>query len=225
MKRNKQKGNVNGTVLRSLGLVVGMFAFAFALVPLYDVLCDLTGLGGRTGGQYVFDEATAEPDKSRLIQVNFVTNTNDGMTWEFRPVTRAVRVYPGEVKEVEFYVKNTSSHTMVGQAIPSLAPMRAADFFHKTECFCFEQQQLAPGEEMLMPMRFIVGKELPRTVQSMALSYTLFDVTEAVGVKPVTPAISKGSQESEALDTADASDQPVNVSITNLDMPTGEFGV
>ena len=159
------------------GLVVGMFAFAFALVPLYDLLCDITGLGGKTGGKYEYDAAALEPDKSRLIRVNFIANNNAGMPWEFQPEKGGVRVNPGELKAVNFVVRNPTDRVMVGQAIPSVVPVKAAEHFHKTECFCFEQQVLQPGEEMVMPMRFIVGRELPKNVQSISLSYELFDVT------------------------------------------------
>jgi len=162
-------------------LVVGMFGFGFALVPLYDVLCELTGLGGRTGGAYVYDAASVVPDRSRLVKVNFITNTNAGMTWEFKAETVSVRVHPGELQDVSFYVHNPTNRTIVGQAVPSLVPQSAAAHFHKTECFCFERQTLGPGESMNMPMRFIVGPELPNNVQSISLSYALFDVTELAG--------------------------------------------
>ena len=128
-------------------LVVGMFGFGFALVPMYDVLCKVTGLGGRTGGLYVYDPAKVKPDESRLVKVTFLTNTNDGMTWEFRAEQSAVHVHPGELNEAKFFVRNTSDHTMVAQAVPSLAPGSAAEYFHKTECFCFTRQVLAPGQE------------------------------------------------------------------------------
>lgn len=168
----------NRTVLKHLLIVVGMFGFAFALVPLYGLLCDLTGLGGKTGGPYEYDPALVEADKTRLVKVNFITNTNDGMVWEFWAETGGVRVHPGELKEVLFYVKNPTNRRMVAQAVPSVVPFNAVEHFHKTECFCFERQELGPGEVLEMPMRFIVGPELPRNVQSISLSYSLFDITE-----------------------------------------------
>ena len=166
------------TALKLCLIVVGMFGFGFALVPLYDVLCDLTGLGGRTGGEYTYDPASMQRDTSRLVKVNFITNTNGGMPWEFWSESGGVRVHPGELKEVKFYVTNTTDRRMVGQAVPSVVPPKAAEYFHKTECFCFNSQVLEPGETMEMPMRFIVGPELPRNVQSISLSYALFDITE-----------------------------------------------
>jgi cytochrome c oxidase assembly protein subunit 11 len=173
-----QAANIQRTVKRLVLLVLGMSCFAFALVPLYDLFCEITGLNGKTGGQYVYEEADVAPDKSRLVRVNFITNTNDGMPWRFWPEKGGVRVHPGELKDVNFYVKNTTDRVMVGQAVPSVVPVSAAEFFHKTECFCFERQVLQPGEELAMPMRFIVGKELPKNVQSINLSYALFDVTD-----------------------------------------------
>ena len=175
-----QRKAIGRTVRNSVLLVVGMSCFAFALVPLYDLFCEITGLGGRTGDQYVYEPASVVPDKSRLVRVNFITNTNGGMPWDFYPGKGGVRVHPGELKEVSFYVKNTTDRVMVGQAIPSLVPVKAAQYFHKTECFCFNQQILQPGEVMEMPMRFIVDRDLPRNVQSINLSYALFDVTDKV---------------------------------------------
>lgn len=175
----------HGRTVGKLALIaVGMFGFAFALVPLYDLFCEVTGLGGRTGDQYVYDPAVLQKDTSRLVQVNFITNTNGGMPWAFWSEKGGVRVHPGEVKEVMFYVTNTTDRRMIGQAIPSVVPIRAAEFFHKTECFCFNHQVLEPGETMEMPMRFIVGPELPANVPTISLSYALFDVTEFAAAQP-----------------------------------------
>jgi len=162
--------------LALMGIV--MFGFAFALVPLYNLLCEVTGFGGKTGGPYVYDPASEALDTTRLVRVNFITNNNDGMPWEFRAQISGVRVHPGELKEVMFYVRNPTNRTIVGQAVPSVVPFNAAEHFHKTECFCFERQVLEPGQELELPMRFVVGTELPKNLESISLSYDLFDVTK-----------------------------------------------
>ena len=173
------KGAMQKTVLRHVAMVIGMFGFGFAMVPLYDLLCEVTGLGGRTSAlAYSYDAATVKPDTSRLIQVNLLTNNNAGMPWTFEAKTTSLRVHPGELREVMFRVHNPTNRTIVGQAIPSLIPIRAVDQFHKTECFCFRQQTLKPGESLDMPMRFVVDPSLPKDVKSISLSYTLFDATE-----------------------------------------------
>jgi cytochrome c oxidase assembly protein subunit 11 len=132
----------------------------------------------RTGDQYTYDPASMSRDTSRLVKVNFITNTNGGMPWDFWSESGGVRLHPGDLKEVMFYVTNPTDRRMVGQAVPSVVPPQAAEFFHKTECFCFNSQVLEPGETMEMPMRFIVDPALPRNVQSISLSYALFDITE-----------------------------------------------
>jgi|TARA_E500000178_G_scaffold301603_1_gene310584 cytochrome c oxidase assembly protein subunit 11 len=185
---NTRSKGISATVKRLCLMVVGMGLFVVALVPLYDLLCEITGLNGKTGGQYTFDEAQADPDTSRLIKVNFITNTNAGMVWDFWSQKSSVRVHPGQIKTVNFYVKNPTNRPMVGQAIPSVMPSSAASFFHKTECFCFNQQLLQPGEVLEMPMRFIVGHEVPQNVQSINLSYALFDVTERVDLSEAVAA-------------------------------------
>lgn len=177
-EEHTNRPNHGRTALKLCALVVGMFGFGFALVPLYDVLCDITGLGGRTGGQYTYDPADMQRDSSRLVKVNFITNTNGGMPWKFWSESGGVRIHPGEVKQVNFYVTNPTDRRMVGQAVPSVVPPKAAEFFHKTECFCFDSQALEPGETMEMPMRFIVDPNLPDDVQSISLSYALFDISD-----------------------------------------------
>jgi cytochrome c oxidase assembly protein subunit 11 len=170
------------TVIKSLFAVCAMFAFGFAMVPLYDVFCDITGLNGKTSGPY--DEQlvkTHQVDENRKVRVQFVTQNNEGMPWEFRPVEYQVKVNPGRMIAVDFYARNPTGKPMVAQAVPSLSPSEGTDYFHKTECFCFNRQVLAPGEEVLMPLRFVVDEELPEHLQTLTLSYTLFDQTEAAG--------------------------------------------
>src|SRR5690554_5675775 len=157
--------------------VVGMFAFGFALVPLYDVFCDLTGLNGKTGGPYAYEAETVQVDESREITVQFVANNNANMSWDFKPVQRQVTVHPGEMMEVHFIARNPTDRAMIGQAVPSVSPFRGADYLHKTECFCFTQQRLEAGEEIEMPLFFFVDQALPKDVSKLTLSYTLFDVT------------------------------------------------
>jgi len=166
------------TVVR-LGLgTVGMFAFAFALIPLYDVICEVTGLNGKTSGEYAYTAADLEADESREIHVRFVTNVNAGMVWDFGSEASGMRVMPGKMYEATFYAHNPTDRVMVAQTIPSMAPGRSAAFFHKTQCFCFDQQTLQPGESVEMPMRFIVDRDLPESMATISLSYTMYDITD-----------------------------------------------
>lgn len=171
------KQTTDRMIRRLVLVVVGMFGFGFALVPLYDVFCDITGLNGKTDGRYIQSE-TGWVDKTRLVTVQFMTNNNDGMPWEFKPLQRSIKVHPGELNAVAFYAKNPTDEVMIAQAVPSVSPFYAAEYLHKTECFCFEQQKLKEGEEIEMPLRFIVDTELPGEVSTLTLSYTLFDITE-----------------------------------------------
>tara|TARA_Y100001933_G_C18711739_1_gene443572 strand:- start:280 stop:603 length:324 start_codon:yes stop_codon:yes gene_type:complete len=101
------------------------------------------------------------------------------MSWSFRPQTRSVEVVPGELNEAQFFVRNDTDSTMVGKAIPSVTPFTAADYLHKTECFCFESQELKKGEELNMPLRFIVDRDIPEGLNRLTLSYTLYDITNS----------------------------------------------
>jgi cytochrome c oxidase assembly protein subunit 11 len=177
---NTQKKN-NRMVVKLLAIVVGMFGFGFALVPLYDVLCDALGINGKPSDTAAVYEAV-EIDESRLITVDFITRTNTGMPWEFRSETRQVKVHPGQLNKVNFYVKNSANTEIVGQAVPSIAPGTAALYMNKTECFCFEQQTLKAGEEVLMPMQFYVDPQIPEDITYFTLQYTLYNVTASADV-------------------------------------------
>jgi cytochrome c oxidase assembly protein subunit 11 len=153
-----------------------MFGFAFALVPLYDAFCELTGLNGRTSARAVDAIAPGPHAAGREVTVQFLAQVAKGMPWEFRPTETALRVRLGEMNSTLFYARNRASETVTGQAVPSVAPGYAAQYLLKTECFCFTQQQLDGGGEMEMPVRFYVDPELPDEVRTLTLSYALFRV-------------------------------------------------
>jgi len=156
----------------------GMFAFGFALVPLYGALCDLTGFNGRTPNMVLASDVTENPQTSRTVTVEFMTTVNGGRAWEFAPETQRLQVHPGRLYTVNFSAQNPNDHAVVAQAVPSVTPWNAAKHLKKTECFCFRQQPFAAGETKLMPMRFMLDPELPAEVDTVTLSYTFFDVTE-----------------------------------------------
>jgi cytochrome c oxidase assembly protein subunit 11 len=153
-----------------------MFGFGYALVPLYDVLCQVTGLNGKTG------RAEAEPRAAvsdRVVTVEFMGNATSGLPWEFRPLTKRLDVRLGETMEVKYYVRNLTQDTITGQAIPSVAPGLVATQFKKIECFCFSQQTLKPGEAREMPVRFVIDPEIDRSVHTITLSYAFFNTDKA----------------------------------------------
>ncbi len=156
-----------------MAIVIGMFGFGFALVPLYNVFCSVTGLNGKTGGQIALP-AVLNVDTSREITVEFVATLNENMPWSFYPDVRSVKVHPGEPTRISFYAKNNTNEKIIGQAIPSVAPGLAATYFHKTECFCFTEQTLQAGEEKHMPVVFIIDSDIPKDVNVLTLSYTFF---------------------------------------------------
>lgn len=167
-------GDTNKKVIfRLMIIVVAMFGFGFALVPIYDVFCKITGLNGKTGDQVTLSEKM-EVDESREITVEFVANLNANMPWAFEPVTRSVRVHPGKPARIEYVARNLSNHAIIGNAVPSVAPGLAAPYFQKTECFCFTEQKLEAGEVKHMPVVFVVDPEMPEDVKILTLSYTFF---------------------------------------------------
>ncbi len=160
-------------VKKLVWLVAGSLLFAFALVPLYDVLCTVTGLNGKTSNTAAV-LAKAKVDDSRWVTVQFVTSVMPGLGWNFYPKQSSVKVHPGQIETVIFVAKNTTNEVVVGRAIPSITPGVAASYLKKIECFCFVNQSLKAGEEKEMPLRFFVSPELPKDVSDMTLSYSFF---------------------------------------------------
>lgn len=162
-------------IKRLVLLVVAMFGFGFALVPIYDVMCQAFGINGKTAGAY---QAGAQgADLNRQVNVQFLATNAADMVWGFAPNQEQLKVHPGTVQEIIFTAHNPTQQPMAAQAVPSVAPSKAAAYFHKTECFCFTQQVLQPGERIEMPVRFIVDRDLPADVHQLTLAYTLFDIT------------------------------------------------
>ena len=163
--------------LRLSAGAVGMFAFGFALVPLYGFVCDLTGFNGRTSNM-VLASSVIESPQDRTVTVELLTTVNGASGYTFSAATPRLEVQPGKLYTVEFVAQNTRDHAVVAQAVPSVAPWSAAKHLRKTECFCFRQQPFAAGEEKRMPMRFMLDPELPADVDTVTLSYTFFDAPE-----------------------------------------------
>jgi len=168
------------TMIKLVTVSIAMFAFVFVvMVPLYDVLCDALGINGKTSNE-AYTSVAAQVDQDRLVTIQFVATNNHGMPWEFHPTTNVMKVNPGAVNDTVFFARNPLPNAMVAQAIPSVSPARAAEYFHKTECFCFNQQPLDGDTSTEMPLQFIVDQDLPSDIRTITLSYTIFDVTDMV---------------------------------------------
>ena len=163
----------NRVLLRKLMVVAaGMFAFGFALVPIYKQICEATGLYSLAQADTV---RNTQVDESRLLTIEFDANTR-GLPWEFRPLQKSVRAHPGELIQVLYEVHNTSATTMLGQAVPSYGPQAAGQYVKKIECFCFTRQELKANETRRMPVQFVVDPQLPPGVSTITLSYTFFEL-------------------------------------------------
>ncbi len=163
--------------LKMVWIVAGSLAFAFALVPLYDVLCAATGLNGKTENTATTLK-NSRVDATRWVTVQFTSSVMPGLGWNFYPKQSNIRLHPGQVETVMFEAKNITSQAVTGQAIPSVTPGQAASYLKKIECFCFQKQVLKPGETKVMPLRFFISSELPEDVKEMTLSYSFFSAKE-----------------------------------------------
>jgi cytochrome c oxidase assembly protein subunit 11 len=191
---------VNGDLSRTLRRIAlvsaGSFVFAFSLVPLYNIACEKVfgiKLEKGPGGAAVVAGATVDPKRS--VRIEFDGTVNSKLPWDFRPVAGSMEVKPGRQYEAMFVARNRSAEAIVGNAAPSVAPTQAAGFFSKTECFCFTEQKLGPGEERLMPVRFIVDPALPADVGAITLSYTFYlnDTATAQLHAPAAPVAARSA--------------------------------
>lgn len=162
--------------IKVLWVVVGSLLFAFALVPLYDVLCSITGLNGKTDNSAA-TLAKAKVDNTRLVTIQFVSAVMPGLGWNFYPKQTSITLHPGQIETVIFMAKNTTSEVVAGQAVPSVTPGKASTHLKKIECFCFVKQSLNPGESKEMPLRFFISPELPDDIKELTLSYSFFKAT------------------------------------------------
>lgn len=174
---NERNRATRSLALRLALMALGSFAFGFALVPLYDVFCQITGANNRTA--LTEARATREaPDATRSVTVEFVANLPSHGSFEFRPNVTSMRVHPGKLYETTFFARNLTGRDTVAQAMPSIAPSRAAAYFRKTECFCFVPQRFARGEGRDMTVRFVVDRELPAGVDRISLAYVFYSQSQ-----------------------------------------------
>ena len=179
-------------VTKLLLVVAVAFAFGFALVPLYDAFCRVTGLNGKTGGAPWgkgelgvggISRAVSTPpsriDINRIVTVEFTGTVMPGLPWDMQPVISSLDLHPGELHQAKFRVHNRSDQAIVGQAVPSVSPGIAAQHFEKLDCFCFAQQTLAPGETKELPLTFIVKPEIDKDIRTITLAYAFFNVSSA----------------------------------------------
>lgn len=161
---------------------VGMFVFAmFVMPPFYNLLCSILDINSpRLSNKKAYVAEQVKVDHSRVVKVQFVTINSANMPWEFRSEATSVEVHPGEPTRVTFFARNPTDERMIAQAVPSIVPEKAVEFFHKTECFCFTQQILDAKKQIDMPVVFIVDQALPADVHTITLGYTLFDVTNSI---------------------------------------------
>ena len=180
--QQKNSKQVNSRqVLKLFIIPVFMFGFGFALVPLYDVFCEITGLNGKTGRVEANALDLRQIDENRTVTVKFLAIQGNGLPWSFEPTVREMEVRPGEIYEATYRVSNRADRKTAGQAVPSVSPTRASLHFNKTECFCFTRQELEAKETRDMPLRFIINHELPDEIVEVTLSYTFFDAAENKG--------------------------------------------
>lgn len=183
----------NSRMVRKLAVVaVGMFAFGYALIPIYKSICEMTGINILALGEQAINTAKSpamantQVDLSRSVTIEFDANARG--PWDFKPAQRSVEVHPGELTTVMYEFQNTQNRRMTAQAIASYAPQQASAHFTKLECFCFNQYTLEPGEKRAWPVAFVIDPKLSKDVKTITLSYTFFEVGGKTPPAPVAAA-------------------------------------
>jgi cytochrome c oxidase assembly protein subunit 11 len=175
-----------------VAVTVLMFAFGYALVPIYRSICEALGVNvlARSevqSGEAVGSVANTQVDLARTVTIEFDANARG--PWDFRPAQARVDVHPGEVTTVMYEFRNRQNRTVRAQAIPSYAPAVAMAHFKKLECFCFTEHVLKPGESTQWPVVFVVDRKLPKDVRTITLSYTFFEVGGPLPSEPTSAAL------------------------------------
>jgi cytochrome c oxidase assembly protein subunit 11 len=178
---NEDVGVKNKKLVRTLALIaVGMFGFGYALVPLYDVLCEWKWIKrDRPDDIKAIPETAYQVDKNRVVNIEFLTTLNASTPMIFRSEMNQLSVNPGQYYTINFYAENKTDKPMIARAIASFTPALTSTYFEKVECFCFSQQTFAPHEAKIMPMRFVINPALPSEHKTITLSYTFFDNTQS----------------------------------------------
>lgn len=176
--RRDEVREANRRLVRRLVLLpLAMFGFGFALVPLYDVFCEITGLNGKVD--------TARPaqapqgvrvDASRTVRLELLAQVPDSGRVEIAPAAPFLEVHPGELRVARFHARNLSHEAVVVRAVPSVTPGLAAEHLRKVQCFCFDEQRLAPGEVRDFVVVFYLDPALPEDIRTVSLGYTVFEV-------------------------------------------------
>ncbi|HKX56325.1 MAG TPA: cytochrome c oxidase assembly protein [Xanthomonadales bacterium] len=170
---NDLKSRINRRLVgRLAGLAVAMFGFGYAMVPLYGVFCDITGLGGRS--VQISENADGVADSDREVQIRFLATTHSDLPWQFQPVEKTSTIKLGELSETRYLAMNPTAQDMIGQATYNVVPPEASLYFVKTECFCFTEQLLTSNESREMPVYFFVQPDLPESIKEITLSYTFY---------------------------------------------------
>jgi cytochrome c oxidase assembly protein subunit 11 len=177
MTRDTRRAN-RRTMVKLLLVAMAMFGFGFALVPLYSVFCDVTGLN-RDAAQALVNNT--QVDQSRRIIVELVANTQDNSLWRFSAPSQPLLVHPGELVQVEYKLENLTDRPLLGRAVHSYGPLAAGPYFKNIECFCFRNEHLAPREKTALPLVFVIDRNLPRDINVVTLSYTLFKLAPGTG--------------------------------------------
>jgi cytochrome c oxidase assembly protein subunit 11 len=191
MTAHRDRKQANRRLAVKLAVVtVAMFGFGFALVPMYDLMCQAFGLNGKTG-RVAEQTAVLPVDENRTVTVEFTGLATSGLPWEFAPMVKKLEVHPGKTMEINYLVRNLAQEEITGQAIPSVTPGISATHFKKIECFCFTQQTLKPGETREMPVRFVVDAGLDKDVHTITLSYSFFNTNKLSAKKYGGEALGK----------------------------------
>jgi len=178
-----QRGSANASLVVKLAFVsLAMFGFGFAMVPLYDVFCEVTGISSSNSTRAAAEPVNLEPDYDRTVTVELTSSLNQRDLWNFSPEETRMRVHPGKLYTTYYLATNLGEDDRIGHAVPSVSPVGATRYLQKVECFCFEEQMFAGEETKRMPVLFYVDPALPENIGTVTLAYSFY-AQEKLGEK------------------------------------------
>jgi len=154
------------TAKKLIFICVFMFFFSFALIPLYNIICDVTGLNGNTSNLKEKANTFSEIVSTEKLNIQFISHEVNKNKLEFKPKEFEMTISPGKVYSTLYIATNKSDSKIVGQAIPSVSPNEASKYLKKLECFCFEEQTFKPGEVVELPLYFAIDEKMPKRIKT-----------------------------------------------------------
>lgn len=155
---------------------ISMFAFGFALVPLYDVFCEVTGLNGKNYSVQSDQPVTSNEEhiETMIVDLRLTSDPESRDHWQFQPEQKVIPIQSGKMIKTHYELTNPTDKEITVRAVPSIAPGHWAKYLVKIECFCFDEQPVPPNGTVELPLQVTLSANTPEEVNQLTLSYRIY---------------------------------------------------